>query len=94
LNERKAEVEELREEVGTDNDPALQEMLEREEAKLKEEENAEAERKKTEVLIEETEKPKGAESKHEFQAETRKILDIVARSIYSEREVRLLAAYL
>lgn len=27
-------------------------------------------------------------SKHEFQAETKKLLDIVARSLYSEKEVK------
>lgn len=30
----------------------------------------------------------GSFSKHEFQAETKKLLDIVARSLYSEKEVR------
>lgn len=30
----------------------------------------------------------GSSSKHEFQAETKKLLDIVARSLYSEKEVR------
>lgn len=30
----------------------------------------------------------GTFSKHEFQAETKKLLDIVARSLYSEKEVR------
>lgn len=29
----------------------------------------------------------GGFSKHEFQAETKKLLDIVARSLYSEKEV-------
>lgn len=29
----------------------------------------------------------GSFSKHEFQAETKKLLDIVARSLYSEKEV-------
>ena len=29
----------------------------------------------------------GASDKHEFQAETRKLLDIVARSLYSDKEV-------
>lgn len=28
-------------------------------------------------------------SKHEFQAETKKLLDIVARSLYSEKEVKM-----
>jgi TNF receptor-associated protein 1 len=90
LNERRKEVEELRQEIGEEKDPQFQDMLQQEEEKLKAEEAAEAERKKSEVLIEETEKPSGQESKHEFQAETRKLLDIVARSIYSEREVRSL----
>ncbi|XP_026539109.1 heat shock protein 75 kDa, mitochondrial isoform X1 [Notechis scutatus] len=31
--------------------------------------------------------PAGSASKHEFQAETQKLLDIVARSLYSEQEV-------
>uniref|UniRef100_A0A667IJH3 Heat shock protein 75 kDa, mitochondrial n=1 Tax=Lynx canadensis TaxID=61383 RepID=A0A667IJH3_LYNCA len=31
--------------------------------------------------------PRGSISKHEFQAETKKLLDIVARSLYSEKEV-------
>lgn len=30
----------------------------------------------------------GSFCKHEFQAETKKLLDIVARSLYSEKEVR------
>ncbi|XP_048349160.1 heat shock protein 75 kDa, mitochondrial [Sphaerodactylus townsendi] len=34
-----------------------------------------------------TEAVRGAASRHEFQAETRKLLDIVARSLYSEKEV-------
>ena len=29
----------------------------------------------------------GPTDKHEFQAETRKLLDIVAKSLYSEKEV-------
>ena len=28
-------------------------------------------------------------TKHEFQAETRKLLDIVAKSLYSDKEVKL-----
>jgi TNF receptor-associated protein 1 len=39
------------------------------------------------VLIEETEKVAGPTSSLEFQAETRKLLDIVARSLYSDKEV-------
>jgi hypothetical protein len=30
---------------------------------------------------------KGSPEKHEFQAETRMLLDIVAKSLYSEKEV-------
>ncbi|XP_018327578.1 heat shock protein 75 kDa, mitochondrial isoform X2 [Agrilus planipennis] len=37
----------------------------------------------------ETEKLIGSASKHEFQAETKMLLDIVARSLYSEKEVFL-----
>lgn len=39
------------------------------------------------VLIEESEKVAGPSSSMEFQAETRKLLDIVARSLYSDKEV-------
>uniref|UniRef100_A0A8C3GF29 Heat shock protein 75 kDa, mitochondrial n=1 Tax=Cairina moschata TaxID=8855 RepID=A0A8C3GF29_CAIMO len=39
------------------------------------------------TIISNTENIKGAASKHEFQAETKKLLDIVARSLYSEKEV-------
>ncbi|XP_010212849.1 PREDICTED: heat shock protein 75 kDa, mitochondrial, partial [Tinamus guttatus] len=39
------------------------------------------------TIISDTENVKGAASKHEFQAETKKLLDIVARSLYSEKEV-------
>ncbi|XP_066259178.1 heat shock protein 75 kDa, mitochondrial [Euwallacea similis] len=38
-------------------------------------------------IIKNTEKTIGESSKHEFQAETRMLLDIVARSLYSEKEV-------
>ncbi|XP_050312754.1 heat shock protein 75 kDa, mitochondrial isoform X2 [Anthonomus grandis grandis] len=38
-------------------------------------------------IIKNTEKPLGESTKHEFQAETRMLLDIVARSLYSEKEV-------
>ncbi|XP_062596044.1 heat shock protein 75 kDa, mitochondrial-like, partial [Saccostrea cucullata] len=37
-------------------------------------------------LIKDTERAKGPLDHHEFQAETRKLLDIVARSLYSEKE--------
>jgi TNF receptor-associated protein 1 len=38
-------------------------------------------------IIKNTERVKGEPSKHEFQAETRMLLDIVARSLYSDKEV-------
>uniref|UniRef100_H0XA61 Heat shock protein 75 kDa, mitochondrial n=1 Tax=Otolemur garnettii TaxID=30611 RepID=H0XA61_OTOGA len=38
-------------------------------------------------IISSTEAVQGSISKHEFQAETKKLLDIVARSLYSEKEV-------
>lgn len=41
----------------------------------------------SDVLIEESEKVAGPSSSMEFQAETRKLLDIVARSLYSDKEV-------
>ncbi|KAF5287143.1 hypothetical protein FQR65_LT12329 [Abscondita terminalis] len=40
-------------------------------------------------IVKDTEKPVGQGEKHEFQAETRMLLDIVARSLYSEKEVFL-----
>lgn len=38
-------------------------------------------------IISSTESVQGSISKHEFQAETKKLLDVVARSLYSEKEV-------
>ncbi|XP_014675493.1 PREDICTED: heat shock protein 75 kDa, mitochondrial-like [Priapulus caudatus] len=38
-------------------------------------------------IIQDDEKATGPAAKHEFQAETRMLLDIVAKSLYSEREV-------
>ncbi|XP_066498674.1 heat shock protein 75 kDa, mitochondrial [Hoplias malabaricus] len=38
-------------------------------------------------IISDTESVEGSFSKHEFQAETKKLLDIVAKSLYSEKEV-------
>uniref|UniRef100_A0ABM5EZG0 Heat shock protein 75 kDa, mitochondrial n=1 Tax=Pogona vitticeps TaxID=103695 RepID=A0ABM5EZG0_9SAUR len=38
-------------------------------------------------LVSHPESVPGSSSKHEFQAETKKLLDIVARSLYSEKEV-------
>lgn len=79
--------EEVAKDRPTGSDPELEEMLAQEKSKLAAEEDADKERKQSEVLIHETEKITGKEEKLEFQAETRKLLDIVARSIYSEREV-------
>ncbi|KAM5152248.1 heat shock protein 75 kDa, mitochondrial [Mantella aurantiaca] len=39
------------------------------------------------TIIADTESVQGSASEHEFQAETKKLLDIVARSLYSEKEV-------
>uniref|UniRef100_A0A8C6KFK3 TNF receptor-associated protein 1 n=1 Tax=Nothobranchius furzeri TaxID=105023 RepID=A0A8C6KFK3_NOTFU len=39
------------------------------------------------TIISDTESVQGSSSAHEFQAETKKLLDIVARSLYSEKEV-------
>ncbi|XP_028841234.1 heat shock protein 75 kDa, mitochondrial [Denticeps clupeoides] len=39
------------------------------------------------TIISDTENVQGSLSTHEFQAETKKLLDIVARSLYSEKEV-------
>ncbi|CAH2307588.1 heat shock 75 kDa, mitochondrial [Pelobates cultripes] len=49
-----------------------------------------AESKEEETLhkiISDTENVQGSSTTHEFQAETKKLLDIVARSLYSEKEV-------
>lgn len=47
----------------------------------------EGEKKKQKKLIEETEKVKGTATKHGFQTETKQLLDIVARSLYTEKEI-------
>jgi len=39
------------------------------------------------TIIRDTERGKGPSDSHEFQAETRQLLDIVAKSLYSEKEV-------
>ncbi|XP_012945462.1 heat shock protein 75 kDa, mitochondrial [Aplysia californica] len=39
------------------------------------------------TIIKDTERGKGPSDTHEFQAETRQLLDIVAKSLYSEKEV-------
>lgn len=49
--------------------------------------NAAAKEDESHNIIKNTEKPTGEKSKHEFQAETKQLLDIVARSLYSEKEV-------
>lgn len=38
-------------------------------------------------IIKDTERSKGPSATHEFQAETKKLLDIVAKSLYSQKEV-------
>ena len=40
------------------------------------------------TIIKNVERGRGPVDKREFQAETRKLLDIVAKSLYSEKEVR------
>ncbi|XP_013865550.1 heat shock protein 75 kDa, mitochondrial [Austrofundulus limnaeus] len=47
----------------------------------------ESEEEPLHTIISDTESVQGSFSKHEFQAETKKLLDIVARSLYSEKEV-------
>ncbi|CAB1420251.1 unnamed protein product [Pleuronectes platessa] len=47
----------------------------------------EPEEERLHTIISDTESVQGDFSKHEFQAETKKLLDIVARSLYSEKEV-------
>ena len=42
------------------------------------------------TIIKNKERARGPADKMEFQAETRKLLDIVARSLYSEKEVSFL----
>lgn len=74
------------EESPIDDEAALKEMLEREKANLNGAEEVVATSTPDE-LIEETEVVTGPENKLDFQAETRKILDIVAKSIYSDKEV-------
>ncbi|KAL4230152.1 TNF receptor-associated protein 1 [Mactra antiquata] len=49
--------------------------------------NSEVEDEEYHTIIKNTERSRGPSDKLEFQAETRKLLDIVARSLYSEKEV-------
>jgi len=64
-----------------DKDEKEEEFAEEEEAADKEETEVK------DVLPPETEKVTGSSVQHEFQAETRKLLDIVARSLYTDKEV-------
>jgi TNF receptor-associated protein 1 len=86
LDELTKKIEEMKN-SGQSPDAALEEILKNEKANVAEEEAMEKEEKVEEVLIQETEKQSGEASKLEFQAETRKLLDIVARSLYTDKEV-------
>jgi hypothetical protein len=71
-------------------DPELQEMIKNDQSSLATEELEKDQSKKPEevnVLIPENETPVGESVTKEFQAETKKILDIVARSLYSDKEI-------
>ncbi|XP_049849359.1 TNF receptor-associated protein 1 homolog, mitochondrial-like [Schistocerca gregaria] len=69
-----------------DDEKALAEMLKKQEENMSGEGQA-ADAAVLDELIKETEQVTGPEAKLEFQAETRKLLDIVARSLYSDKEV-------
>lgn len=71
-------------------DPELEAMIKNDQANLETDEKQEQETKTTEapdVLIPENETVVGEAVTKEFQAETKKILDIVARSLYSDKEI-------
>jgi len=72
-------------------DPEIEKIIQQEKSRLdKEEKKEEAVPPapvSTEKLIEETENVVGESQTKEFQAETKKILDIVARSLYSDKEI-------
>jgi HSP90 family molecular chaperone len=71
-------------------DPELDAMIKNDQANLESDEQLEKENKVEEnpdVLIPENETPVGEPVTREFQAETKKILDIVARSLYSDKEI-------
>jgi len=76
--------------MSTKVDPELEEMIKQEKESLNAEEKAAEQQKEPvveDVLIEENEQVVGPSSTNEFQAETKKILDIVARSLYTDREI-------
>jgi hypothetical protein len=70
-------------------DPELEEMIKSDQSNLATEEMEKDVKKPEEVnvLIPENETPVGESITKEFQAETKKILDIVARSLYSDKEI-------
>eukprot|EP01120_Amphizonella_sp_Union-15-10_P010819 TRINITY_DN4479_c0_g1_i1.p1 TRINITY_DN4479_c0_g1~~TRINITY_DN4479_c0_g1_i1.p1 ORF type:complete len:767 (-),score=205.53 TRINITY_DN4479_c0_g1_i1:16-2316(-) len=70
-------------------DESIEQMMNelREEQSKTEAKSTEEEEKEKDILIPETELIKGEATTQSFQAETSKILDIVARSLYSEREI-------
>eukprot|EP01123_Difflugia_compressa_P008299 TRINITY_DN2433_c1_g8_i1.p1 TRINITY_DN2433_c1_g8~~TRINITY_DN2433_c1_g8_i1.p1 ORF type:complete len:819 (+),score=177.05 TRINITY_DN2433_c1_g8_i1:122-2458(+) len=71
-----------------EEDPELDSIIQREKENLsKQNDSATATSKPEETLIQETEHVVGESQVKEFQAETKKILDIVARSLYSDKEI-------
>lgn len=71
-------------------DSELEAMIKNDQADIAEDEAHEETNKAPEeadVLIQESETPVGESVTKEFQAETKKILDIVARSLYSDKEI-------
>jgi HSP90 family molecular chaperone len=71
-------------------DPEIEKIIQQEKSRLDSEEKKEASptpTASTDKLIEETENVIGESQTKEFQAETKKILDIVARSLYSDKEI-------
>eukprot|EP01125_Pyxidicula_operculata_P022707 TRINITY_DN9516_c0_g1_i1.p1 TRINITY_DN9516_c0_g1~~TRINITY_DN9516_c0_g1_i1.p1 ORF type:complete len:723 (+),score=249.26 TRINITY_DN9516_c0_g1_i1:30-2198(+) len=72
-----------------EEDDDIQDLINAEKEKLDEEERKESEttQAEEEAIIQETEKVVSAGQTQEFQAETKRILDIVARSLYSGKEV-------
>jgi HSP90 family molecular chaperone len=73
--------------AGMDDDAALAEMFAKQQKQMSGDDDIIGAGASGDVLIEETEKVAGPASSLEFQAETRKLLDIVARSLYSDKEV-------
>lgn len=72
-------------------DPELAEMIKNDQSNLvvdeMQKDTANAKPEEVNVLIPENETPVGESVTKEFQAETKKILDIVARSLYSDKEI-------